>query len=201
MKRERPVARIPEADRTLSIQRMFNAPRDLVWNALTDPKHAKRWWGPKGFDVVYLEMDVRPGGAWTKWMRSSDGMEVRRGGVYTEIVRPERLVFTYPFQDDPKNGARGYETLVTVTLTEVDGKTKLTLHQALFESVAARDAHQRGWTSTIERLGDYMEDLLYALQHGVKYEENVMRYRLEQDTKPVTALTTDNIARGKKIGS
>jgi uncharacterized protein YndB with AHSA1/START domain len=143
------------ANRTLVVERVFDAPRDLVFRMWTDEKHVAQWWGPQGFEVTYIKMDVRPGGTWRKAMRSLDRKEYWRSGVYQEVIRPERLVFTY-FSDDP-NSKPGHETVVTVTFEEHEGrKTKLTLRQAVFESVAARDAHQGGWTSVVERLAGYM---------------------------------------------
>jgi uncharacterized protein YndB with AHSA1/START domain len=144
-----------QAERALVLERVFNAPRELVFKAWTDEKHAGQWWGPKGLEVAYVEMDVRPGGAWRKCMRSPGGTEYWRSGVYREVVEPERLVFTY-ISDDPK-GSPGHETLVTVTFEqEPGGRTKLTLHQAVFESAAARDSHRGGWTTTIEQLAEYL---------------------------------------------
>jgi uncharacterized protein YndB with AHSA1/START domain len=99
-------------------------------------------------------MDVRPGGGWFRCMRTADGTEHRKRGVYREIVAPERLVFTYATEDAAGNP--GHETLVTVTFTDVGGKTRLTLRQAHFESVAARDAHRGGWTSCLERFANYL---------------------------------------------
>ena len=145
------------SERTLILERVFDAPRELVFEAWTDEKHAAQWWGPKWLDVVYIEMDVRPGGKWRKCMRSPDGAEFWRSGVYREVVEPERLVFTY-FSDDP-NSDPGHETLVTVTFDEeLGGKTKLILHQAVFESVAERYAHGSGWSSTVERLAEYLRE-------------------------------------------
>jgi uncharacterized protein YndB with AHSA1/START domain len=143
-------------ERTLLIERVFDAPRELVFQAWADERQAAQWWGPKGIDLVYVEMDVRPGGKWRKCMRSADGKhEYWRSGVYREVVAPERLVFTY-FSDDP-NSKPGHETLVTVTFEEHEaGRTKLTLHQAVFESAAARDSHRGGWTTTVERLAEYL---------------------------------------------
>ena len=157
--RERPSRRRPaiagEASRTLHIERVLDAPRELVWEAWTDPAHAERWWGPKGFDVVHLEMDVRPGGSWKKCMRrQKDGFEAWRSGVFRAVEMPERLAFTY-VSDDPR-GIAGHETVVTVTFEDLDAKTRLTLHQAVFESVEARDSHQGGWSSTMDRLGEYL---------------------------------------------
>jgi uncharacterized protein YndB with AHSA1/START domain len=87
-------------------------------------------------------------------MRSPDGREHRKRGVYREVVEPERLVFTYANED--ADGKLDHETLVTVTFADFGGKTKLTLHQAVFESVAARDSHEGGWTSCLERFAIYL---------------------------------------------
>ena len=142
------------AERTLLVERIFDAPRELVWRAWTDPRNAERWWGPKGFEVVHLEMDVRPGGEWKKCMRRGDGLEAWRSGVFRAVEEPEKLTFTY--RSDDQRGIPGFETLVTITLEDLDGRTRLTLRQAVFESVEARDSHQGGWTSAIERLGEYL---------------------------------------------
>jgi uncharacterized protein YndB with AHSA1/START domain len=87
-------------------------------------------------------------------MRSPQGTHHVKRGVYREIVEPERIVFTYAWEDDV--GSPGHETLVTVTLAKQGTKTKLTLHQAIFETVAARDSHQVGWTSCLERFAEYL---------------------------------------------
>lgn len=138
------------AERELVITRMFDAPRTLVFRAWTEPEHMMRWRGPKGFAVTVLDHELRPGGAYRIHMRSPEGTDHWLRGVYREIVEPERLVFTWAWEDE--HGRPGHETLVTVTFEELDGRTRLTLHQAVFESVTARDAHHRGWSSALERL-------------------------------------------------
>ena len=88
-------------------------------------------------------------------MRSPDGTRHCRHGIYREIVPPARLVFTYAWEDAA--GDLGHETLVTVTFADAGrGKTRLTLHQALFETESARDAHQGGWASCMERFAAYL---------------------------------------------
>ena len=144
------------AERELVITRVFDAPRRLVFKAWTEPEHLVRWWGPRGFVTISGRMDVRPGGAWFRAMRAPDGSEHRKRGVYREIVEPERLVFTYQTEDAEENP--GHETLVTVTFADLDGKTRLTLRHTLFESVAARDSHQDGWTACLERFTEYLTD-------------------------------------------
>ena len=142
-------AAAPAAGREFVITRVFNAPRRLVFKMWTEPEHLARWWGPRGYTGLSSRMDVRPGGAWTRSMQAPDGSIIRKHGVYREIVAPERLVFTYVTDDI--GGEPGSETLVTVTFADLDGKTRLTLHQTAFQSVAARDDHRCGWTSALER--------------------------------------------------
>jgi uncharacterized protein YndB with AHSA1/START domain len=142
------------AERELVITRVFDAPRRLVFKAWTEPDRAALWWGPQGFTTISCEMNVRPGGAWRRCMVAPDGTEHRKRGVYREIVEPERLVFTYATED--AEGRSGHETLVTVTFADLGGKTRLTLHQVAFESVAARDSHRGGWTSCLGRFAQYL---------------------------------------------
>ncbi|HLW71352.1 MAG TPA: SRPBCC domain-containing protein [Candidatus Binataceae bacterium] len=148
-------AAIEISERELVLTRTFDAPRALVFKAWTEPEQRARWIGPKGFTGSVLQMDLRPGGAYRFHMRSADGTDHWQQGVYREIVPPERLVCTYLWADAAGN-AKGPETLLTVTFDERDGKTLLTLRQALFESVTARDAHRAGWSSSLERLAGYL---------------------------------------------
>lgn len=143
-----------ERERELVITRIFDAPRDLVFQAWTEPGRAARWWGPQGFVTTYCNMDVRPGGAFRVCMRSPAGAEHWKQGVYCEVVEPERLVFTFAWED--AEGKPGHQTLVTVTFAERGDKTELTLHQAVFETVVTRDDHRRGWTSTLQRFAEYL---------------------------------------------
>jgi uncharacterized protein YndB with AHSA1/START domain len=87
-------------------------------------------------------------------MRSPEGTEHRVRGVYHEIVEGERLVYTWVWVD--ANGKPGHETLITVTFADYGAKTELTLHQAIFESVTARDAHRGGWDSALDCLAEYL---------------------------------------------
>lgn len=139
----------------LTITRMLDAPRALVFKVWTQPEHVVRWWGPKGFTLPSYKADFRPGGAYRYLMRSPEGTDHRLVGMFREIVAPERLVFTFAWEDE--EGKLGPETLVTVTLEEQGAKTKLTLHQAVFESVTARDSHNQGWSETLDRLAAYVK--------------------------------------------
>jgi uncharacterized protein YndB with AHSA1/START domain len=145
---------VEERERELVITRIFDAPRHLVFQAWTEPDRVARWWGPQGFVTIYCDMDIRPGGAFRVCMRSPEGAEHWKQGVYREVVEPERLVFTFAWED--AEGKPGHQTLVTVTFAERGDKTELTLRQGVFETVAARDDHQRGWTSTLQRFAEYL---------------------------------------------
>ncbi len=142
-------------DRVLLFTRVFNAPRDVVFRAWTDPKQLVQWFAPEGFSVAFLEMDLRPGGTWRKCMRSPEGVDYWRRGSYLEVIEPERLVFTY-FSDDPESDPE-HETVVTMIFEAQGAKTLMTFRQEEFESVAARDSHRFGWTSCMERFAGFLE--------------------------------------------
>ena len=138
----------------LVITRVIDAPRSLVFQAWTDCKRAMRWWGPKGFTATSCTMDVRPGGAWRTCMRSPEGVDYWSQGVYREITPPERLVFTFAWDDEHDQPT--IETLVTVTFDDLGDKTKLTFHQTPFQTVELRDSHEGGWSESFDRLNAYL---------------------------------------------
>jgi uncharacterized protein YndB with AHSA1/START domain len=142
------------ADRELVVTRVIDAPRRLVFKTWTQPEHIARWWGPQGFTTIHCEMDIRVGGTYRFGMRSPHGTEHWKRGVYREIIEPERIVFTFAWEDP--GGHTGHELLTTVTFAEQGTKTKLTLHQAMFETTERRDDHVMGWTSCLERFANYM---------------------------------------------
>jgi uncharacterized protein YndB with AHSA1/START domain len=142
------------AQRELVITRVVNAPRELVFKAWTDPHHAINWWGPRDYPATHMNMDARPGGTWRHCLISTGtGQELWQHGVFREVVAPERLVFTFVWEEE---GERGIENIVTVTFADEGGKTRLTLRQAPFQSVEERDDHGYGWNSTIDRLEEHL---------------------------------------------
>lgn len=147
-------ATMPE-DRVLVIERTFDAPRPLVFKAWTEAERMARWFGPHGATNTVISHDFRVGGWYRLHMRSPQGTEHFLKGVYREIVEPERLVSTFIWTDADGNATRP-ETVLTVTLTEHGAKTMLKLHQAVFESVTARDSHRGGWTDSMERLTSFL---------------------------------------------
>ncbi|HXN13193.1 MAG TPA: SRPBCC domain-containing protein [Candidatus Acidoferrales bacterium] len=144
-------------DRTLVVERIFDAPRSLVFSAWIEPQHLLRWFGPRGFTVPSYTLDPRPGGSWRVCMVSPDGVEHWVRGSFREILEPERLAFTWAHEN--ADGALGHETLITITFADLGGKTGLKLRQETFESVEARNEHRTGWTSAIECLAEYLATL------------------------------------------
>ncbi|MBA2461838.1 MAG: SRPBCC domain-containing protein [Actinobacteria bacterium] len=112
-----------------NVTRVFDAPREQVWKAWTEPEHFANWYGtpPYTTPLSTISMDVRPGGEWRATMvHESDGSERPFRGTYREIVEPERLVFTYDDVNDPSN--ENVE-VATVTFTDLGGKTEVVYHQ------------------------------------------------------------------------
>jgi uncharacterized protein YndB with AHSA1/START domain len=141
------------AQHELVITRTFDAPRNLVFKAWTAPEHMVRWLGPHNFTAPSCKMDFRPGGAYRACISAPDGKEYWMRGIYREIVEPERLVFTFSWEED---GERGRETMITVTFGEQGDKTRMTFRQAFFETVENRDSHHGGWTECFERLAQFL---------------------------------------------
>jgi uncharacterized protein YndB with AHSA1/START domain len=132
----------------LVIVRTFNAPRAVVWRAWTDPEQMLRWMGPRGFTASQNSGEIRPGGPWRLCLRRDEtGEEMWQGGVYREVVEPERMVFTFAWEGD--DGKPENEMLITLTFAE---QAVMTMRQTGFRSVEQRDGHQGGWTSTFDRL-------------------------------------------------
>ena len=151
----------PFAEREITITRVFDAPRALVFAAWTDAKHLAQWWGPLGFTNPVCEFDARIGGAIRIHMRAPDGAVYPMQGEIREIVAPERLVFTNIAVDGA--GAHIIDGLTTVTFAEVNGKTELTLHTrgaAMVEYAAAYlKGMDIGWTQSIDKLEALLQRL------------------------------------------
>jgi uncharacterized protein YndB with AHSA1/START domain len=122
----------PGADgRSITITRVFDAPRELMWTMFTDPEHFRHWFGggpPMDVPSDKIAMDVRPDGEWTATMVQADGSELPFGGRYREVVEPERLVFTFETLGSPERSPT--PEVATVLLTDVGGKTEVSLTQA-----------------------------------------------------------------------
>jgi uncharacterized protein YndB with AHSA1/START domain len=138
----------------LHLTRVFDAPRDLVFSLWTEPDHLIHWWGPRGFDTLSCEIDLRPGGKWRIQSRAPDGMKFFSYGLFREIVVPERLVFSHGFEMPGQ--PPGPLTLCTARFTEENGKTRLTFHQGVFDTITDRDGHDEGWSSAFDLIDDYL---------------------------------------------
>lgn len=149
---------IEPGSQDIVFRRTFEAPREVVFRALTDPQLIPSWWGPRDYETIVDVMDPRPGGRWRFVHRGPEG-EFGFHGVYHDVVAPERVVQTTEFEPVP--GSVGLET---ATLEEVDGKTTM-VAVALFPSVEARDmtvasGMEGGARETYDRLAEVIEGLL-----------------------------------------
>jgi uncharacterized protein YndB with AHSA1/START domain len=146
------------SDREVVMTRVFDAPRRLVFEAWTSPKHLPHWMlGPEGWTMPVCEIDLRPGGAWHFVWRRADGTEMGMRGVYKEIKPPERLVCTESW------GGDWPETINTLVLSEKDGKTTMS-QTVLYPSKEARDTAMKtgmkdGASVSFERLADYLRKI------------------------------------------
>ena len=156
------------ATRELFIERIFDAPRELLWKAWTDPQHIMRWWGPKDFTAPVAKIDFRVGGTYLFCMRSPDGQDYYSTGVYREIVPLQRIVYTDSFADE--NGkvvsAAHYgmgedfplELLVTLTFEDYeDGKTRFTLRHAGMPEGQDSEMAGLGWNQSLDKLAETLQ--------------------------------------------
>ena len=144
----------PAAERTLVIERLFDAPPGLLFQVWTKPEHVSQWWGRRDFTLPFCEMDFRPGGSYRYCMRSPQGVNHWVYGEYREIIEPEKIVMTWNRENEA--GELWSRTLVNLTFVEEKGKTRFTLHQAVFESTEYRDQHNGGWSQCLDRLAEYV---------------------------------------------
>jgi len=139
----------------ITITRVFDAPREQVWKAWTEPEQIARWWGKRGWrtPVESVTLDVRPGGAFRLMSVSdADGSEMPLEAVYREVVEPERLAFGRVSHEGEHDGPGA-----TVTFTDLgDGRTRMTFHTTMHASDRLRDTAQAGMASAFDRLADQL---------------------------------------------
>ena len=154
------------------ISRIFNAPRDLVWKAWTEPERLLKWWGPRDFEILSTKVDLRVGGIFLYHLRSPQGLEIWGKFAYREISPPEKLVYINSFSDPQGGTTRApffdgkwpLEILSTVALAAEGKKTKVTINwlpysatdieRKTFEEGAG--SMQQGWSGTLDNLTDYL---------------------------------------------
>lgn len=144
-------------DREIILTRVFNAPRAMVYDALTKPELVRRWFGPRGWQMETCEIDLRVGGKWRYMMKGPNNRTMGMFGLYRELNRPDGLVHTENFDDFPG------EAVATTQLIENDGKTTLIV-TVLSPSKEARDGiiangMEHGAAETYDRLADLLTEL------------------------------------------
>ena len=164
-------ARVGTEEQGVVIERVFDAPRELVWRAWTEPEHFMRWYRPKGFTLPTCGIDFRVGGRYVCGMRSPDGHDYWTTGVYREIVPPERFVATESLADEHGNAVPAthdgtgdhvpLETTVTVTVEDLGGgKTKLTLRQVGWADDSMAAHASAGWSEAFDKLAAAIADIV-----------------------------------------
>lgn len=153
------------------VSRVFDAPRDLVWKAWTEPERMAKWWGPKGFIMGVTKFDLRPGGVFHYGMKSPDGFEMWGKLVYREITPPERIGFVVSFSDQncgttrhPMSATWPLEVLNLVTFTEQEGMTLVTIkgspinatEEEIKTFLGGYESMQKGFAGTFDQLAEYL---------------------------------------------
>ena len=151
--------------RELMFTRIFNAPRRLVWEVWTDPKHIGQWWGPHGFKTTVEKQELKTGGTILLHLQGPDGRTWPCRGIYREITEPEKIVYSgIADESHPCGAGLPRRSIVTVTFTEQGGRTTVTLH-TLLENSADRDAciaggYREGWEASLDHLAAHIAGLL-----------------------------------------
>jgi uncharacterized protein YndB with AHSA1/START domain len=152
-----------QVENELLITRVFDAPRERVWQAWTDPDEIKKWWGPEQFTAPSIESDLQVGGKYLYCMRSPDGQDFWSTGTYREIVPMEKIVATDSFADEQGNvvpashyGMSDFplETVLTVTFEDENGGTKVTLRHEGIPAGEMGDQTEAGWNQSLNKLAE-----------------------------------------------
>ena len=147
-------------DEIVFVSRRFEAPRERVFSAWTDPRALQRWFGPQGARTVNAEVDLRVGGHYRFTMQTGEQGTVCVHGSYREIVFPDKLVFTWVLDDQGCEGSEGIkaETLVTIEFVDVGGATQVRLTHEGLPTEKSRQGHAAGWESSLDCLWEYMQE-------------------------------------------
>lgn len=139
----------PTSELTLSMKRVLDAPRPVVFRGLTDPDELARWWGPNGFTTPSAVVDLRIGGSYRFGMQPPEGELFYLTGEFVEVEPPARVAYTFRWED-PAPGDQ--QTVVTLSLREVGESTELSVTQGPFATEERRTLHHDGWTDSLTRL-------------------------------------------------
>ena len=152
----------PGSANEIVLSRVFAAPRELVWHAMTTPEHVVQWWGPNGFSTTIKQMDFRVGGLWKHVMHGPDGTDYPNSSVFREIVAPERVVYSH---GGGKKGGPGAHFVATWTFDAIDAQTTRLTLRMVFDTPADRDLVVQeygaieGGKQTLQRLADYLPQM------------------------------------------
>lgn len=147
---------VDREERALTMWRIFDAPRELVWKVCTDPALIAEWWGPRNLTTIVDKMDVKVGGVWRYIHKDGEGNEYAFNGVYKEVEPPERLTYTFEFEP-----MAGHISTETITLEEQpDGKTKMTARTTFDTLEDLEGMLQSGMESGAVETWDRLEELL-----------------------------------------
>ncbi len=137
----------------LDLSRVLPAARELVFAKLTEPAELASWWGPQGFAIPSVEVDLRPGGRYRFTMQPPDGDAFHLSGAFLEVDPPHRLAYTFAWEEpDPDDR----ETVVVLSLEAVEAGTEVTLAQGEFATEARLALHRDGWSESFEKLRDLL---------------------------------------------
>lgn len=159
-----------QATERMTLTRIFDAPREIVWKAWTDAKYVMQWWGPKGFTTPFCEIDFRVGGKFLCCMRSPDGWEGWNGGEYHEIIPFEKIVYSMYFADSKGNKVEAAELGIehealddahdVVIFEDLgNGQTKITLIGNESMESARESGQLEGWNQIVEKFAAIVESL------------------------------------------
>ncbi|CAI6086527.1 SRPBCC domain-containing protein [Cohnella sp. JJ-181] len=161
-----------ENERVLVLERVFDAPRELVFKMFKEAEHLKRWWGPRGWELPVCNIDFRPGGVWHFCMKCADqsqgqfyGMESWGKGIYKEIVEGVKIVYTDYFSDADGNiNAEMPSTEVTMEFVDLGGKTKLVSSSEYVSAEALKQVMEMGMLQGITETWDRLEERLAEVE-------------------------------------
>jgi uncharacterized protein YndB with AHSA1/START domain len=135
----------------LELKRVLRVPRERIFRALTEPAELAIWWGPRGFTVPHIDLDLREGGHYRFTMRPPDGEPFHLSGAYLTVDPPSRLVYTFAWEEpDPDDRT----TVVSLSLRDIGAATEVSLTQGEFATEARLALHQNGWTDSLDKLGN-----------------------------------------------
>ena len=149
---------IASDERVLRLTHQFEAPREVIFRAWTDPSWLVRWMGPQECTCPHAEADLRVGGALKLAIRNADGKDHWAHGIYQTIEAPAHLCFTWRWEQE--DGTMGQEMLIDIVLLDRNGGTEMVFTQTRFPTDESRDQHEGGWTGSFESLADTLDDLI-----------------------------------------